>query len=100
MVTGGRKFGLSARVSSDNPTAVGQVLERVVGGSCTITAVEGGFEVEGELKGKSARDLNRNLLSEMRRVEKRTRIRSEWTSGKTVEKFFDYVPKGTKTTQS
>jgi len=36
----------------------------------------------------------------MRRVEKRTRLRSEWTSGKTVEKFFDYVPKGTKTAQT
>ncbi len=31
----------------------------------------------------------------MRRAEKRTRMRAEWTSGKTAERFFDYVPKGT-----
>jgi hypothetical protein len=37
------------------------------------------------------------LLSELRRAEKRTRIRTEWVfSGNTVEKFFDYVPKGTR----
>lgn len=30
----------------------------------------------------------------MRRVEKRTRIRSEWTSEGVTERFFDYVPKG------
>ena len=95
-----KKFGLSARVSSDNPAAIKRVLEQAAGGHCRITAIDGGFEVRGELEGESARDLNRNLLSEMRRVEKRTRIRSEWTSGKTIEKFFDYVPKGTKTTQT
>ena len=96
----GKKFGLSARVSSNNPPAVKRFLERVVGERCKITSVDGEFEVKGELEGESARDLNRNLLSEMRRVEKRTRLRSEWTSGKTVEKFFDYVPKGTKTAQT
>jgi hypothetical protein len=100
MAPGAKKFGLSARVSSNDPPAVKLVLERAVGGRCRITSVEGGFEVKGELEGESARDLNRNLLSEMRRVEKRTRIRSEWTSGKTVEKFFDYVSKGTKTAQT
>jgi hypothetical protein len=35
-------------------------------------------------------------LSEMRRAEKKTRLRAEWTSGGITEKFFDYVPKGTK----
>jgi hypothetical protein len=33
------------------------------------------------------------LLSELRRVEKKTRLRAEWTSGNTTERFFDYVPK-------
>jgi coenzyme F420-reducing hydrogenase delta subunit len=59
-----------------------------------VKPMGGGFEIRGEFEGESARDLNRRLLSEMRRVEK-TRIRAEWTSAKTVERFFDYVPKGT-----
>jgi hypothetical protein len=38
-------------------------------------------------------ELNRSLLSALRKVEKRTRLRAEWTSGKTTERFFDYVSK-------
>jgi hypothetical protein len=91
-----RRFKLLARISSENPVVIKSVLEHTVGERCTIVPIEGGFEVSGELKGSSARDLNRWLLSEMRRAEKKTRIRAEWTSGETVEKFFDYVPKGTR----
>jgi hypothetical protein len=36
------------------------------------------------------------LLSELRKAEKKTRIRSEWTSEDTTEKFFDYSLKQTK----
>jgi hypothetical protein len=89
-----KKFRLSARISSDNPSAVQPVLERLISKG-KIKAVQDGFEVEADLEGESARALNRMLLSEMRRAEKRTRIRAEWTSGNTIEKFFDYVPKGT-----
>jgi hypothetical protein len=46
------------------------------------------------MRGESARDLNRALLSALRRLERRTRLRAEWTSGGTTERFFDYVPKG------
>jgi kynureninase len=88
-----RTFKLSARISSDNPSVVKPVLKRLVGKG-KIKAVQDGFEVEAVLAGDSARTLNRMLLSELRRAEKRTRIRAEWTSGSTIEKFFDYVPKG------
>ena len=90
-----RKFRLSARISSDNPSVIRPILERLISGKGAIKSIENGFEVEADLKGESARDLNRMLLSEMRKAEKRTRIRAEWTSGNTIEKFFDYVPKGT-----
>jgi hypothetical protein len=90
------KFKLSARISSDNPPAIKPVLERIIGNRGIIKPTSEGFELEAELDGESARDLNRMLLSEMRKVEKKTRIRSEWTLGNTIEKFFDYVPKGTK----
>ena len=91
-----KTFKLSARISSDTLAAIKPVLKRLVGARGTIKPVEEGFAVEADLEGESARDLNRMLLTEMRKVERRTRIRAEWTSGDTVEKFFDYVPKGTR----
>ena len=94
------RFSLHARVSTDNPTAVQPVLARMVPHG-TVTRTEDGqeFVVEGVLEGTSARDLNRTLLSELRRAEKRTRLRSEWTNGKATERFFDYVPKGLQKTR-
>lgn len=89
-----RKFRLLAKVSSNNPSAVRPVLERLVGTNGTITPSNDGFEVLANFEGQSAKDLNRMLLSEMRRAEKKTRLRAEWTFDETVEKFFDYVPKG------
>jgi len=90
-----KRFKLYARVSSDNPQAIKPVLERIIGNEGTIRPASEGFEVTAELDGGSARDLNRMLLSEMRKVEKKTRIRAEWTLGNTTERFFDYVPKAT-----
>jgi hypothetical protein len=90
------KFKLSACISSDNLSAIKPVLERIIGNEGTIKPTSDGFEVNAELYGESARDLNRMLLSEMRKVEKKTRIRAEWTLGNTIEKFFDYVPKTTR----
>jgi hypothetical protein len=89
----GKKFRLVADVSSDDPRKIRAVLESVVG-AAAITAVPGGFHVEAELVGESARDLNRSLLSTLRRAERRTRLRAVWTAGGMTERFFDYVPKG------
>jgi hypothetical protein len=50
------------------------------------------------MEGESARELNRSLLSALRKVEKRTRLRAEWTSGETTERFLDYVSKKKITT--
>lgn len=91
-----RKFRLSAHVSSNNPSAIKSALERIVVNKGTIKQTDQGFEVEAALEGESARALNRMILSELRRVEKRTRIRAEWTSAGTIERFFDYVPKETR----
>ncbi len=88
-----KRFKLSARISSDNSSAIKPVLERIIDNEGTIKPTGEGFEVNAELNGESARDLNRMLLSEMRKAEKKTRIRAEWTSGNTIERFFDYVPK-------
>ena len=91
------RYSLHARISTDNPSAVEPVLTRMFP-SAIVTRSEDGqeFVVDVELDGASARDLNRALLSELRRAERRTRLRSEWTSGGTTERFFDYVPKGAR----
>ena len=91
-----KKFKLSATVSSANPSAVKPVLERIVSSNGSIRPSSDGFEVNAEFKGESARDLNRMLLNELRKAEKKTRLRSEWTSEDNVEKFFDYALKQTK----
>lgn len=90
-----RNFRLWANVSSDNLSAVKPILKRIIADMGITRQADKGFEVEAELEGESARDLNRMVLSELRKAEKRTRIRAEWTSGDIIERFFDYVPKGT-----
>ena len=52
--------------------------------------------VRTAVEGVSARDANRELLSELRRVERKTRLRAERTAGGSVERFFDYVAKGSR----
>ena len=91
-----RKFRLRAGVSSDNLSAIKPILERIIADKGTIRQINQGFEVEAELEGESARHLNRMVLSELRRAEKRTRIHAGWKSGNVIERFFDYVPKGTR----
>jgi hypothetical protein len=89
------KFKLKARVSSSNPRAIEPVLEALVGkGSVTKAGEE--LIVGAEMEGASAKELNRILLSGLRRAEKKTRLRAEWTSSSnTTERFFDYVLKKT-----
>ena len=87
-------FKLKARVSSSNPSAIQPVLEKLMTQGSVTRAGED-FLVEAEMEGTSAKELNRALLSALRRTEKRTRLRAEWTCGKTTERFFDYVLKKT-----
>jgi hypothetical protein len=93
-----KKLRLSAKVSSDNPSALKPVLARIFESKGTVKETDQGFEIDAELEGESAVALNRTLLSELRRAEKKTRMRSQWTSGNTTEKFFDYVLKATLNT--
>jgi len=62
----------------------------------SVSKVGDEIVVEAEMAGASARELNRAFLSALRKVEKSTTLRAEWTSDDgTVEKFFDYALKGT-----
>jgi hypothetical protein len=91
-----RRFSLVADVSTDDPAALGPILARLVGAE-HLSARRDGFHVACEMVGESAKDLNRALLSSLRRVVKKTRLRAAWTAGGTTERFFDYVSKGTRT---
>jgi hypothetical protein len=92
-----RSFKLFARVSTSNPEAIEPVLQKLISsnkrGSVRKGDTDDEFVVVTEMEGSSGKELNRSLLSELRRVEKKTRLRSEWTSKNTTESFFDYVLK-------
>lgn len=87
-------FDLVADVSSADPTAIEPVLRGLIDGE--IVPTDDGFHVVAKLSGESAQDLNQSLLSALRRVERRTRLRAVWTAGGVSERFFDYVPKGSR----
>ena len=89
-----RPFHLTAEVSSDSLTAIRPVLKQIVGG--TITDAPNGFHVDAWIEGTDPRELNRDILSALRRVERRTRLRSEWTADGVTHRFFDYVLKSTR----
>jgi len=90
-----KRFKLVARVSSSSPAAVKPALEKAVAKG-TVKEENGEFVVEAEFEGESAKELNRALLSTLRRVEKKTRLRAEWASDDgTTQRFFDYVSKKT-----
>jgi hypothetical protein len=92
-----RRFSIVARVNTNSPEAIWPALRKLVKkGTVKHGSDANEFLVTAEMFGESAKDLNRLFLSELRRVEKRTRLRSEWTSEDgTVQRFFDYVLKKT-----
>lgn len=88
-----KEFRLVARVSSSKPNAIRPVLKRIIT-TGSVSEKNEEFVIEARMNGESAKELNRFLLSELRRAEKRTRLRSAWTSSDNVtESFFDYVLK-------
>ena len=90
---GGIRLTLSARVTSDNLNAVGPVLKRLLP-RASIEKEGSEFVVKAEVEGDDAKELNRSLLSALRKAEKRTRLRAEWTTEEgTSYRFFDYVLK-------
>jgi hypothetical protein len=88
------KLKLKARVNRSDAQTIRQALDQLAAKS-SATKEGDEFIVEAEMEGASARELNRMLLSALRKVEKRTTLRAEWTSGDTTERFFDYVLKKT-----
>lgn len=91
VVQGSRKFHLRAWVSTDAYAAVRPILLRYVEGRGSFRETEEWFILEADVDGPSARELNDRLLRELRHVEKRTRLRAEWTREGVTERFFGAV---------
>jgi hypothetical protein len=87
-----------ADVSSERLPAVEEALQGLVRG--VISRNAGGLHVEASVAAGDPRDLNRQLLSALRRVERRTRLRAEWTVGETTHRFFDYALQGVRPTSA
>lgn len=88
-------FKLKARVSHSDAGTIRQALDQLAAKG-PVKEAAGEFMVEAEMEGASARELNRRLLSALRKVQRKTTLRAEWTSGDgTTERFFDYVLKKT-----
>jgi hypothetical protein len=88
------KLKLKARINRSDARTIRQALDQLVAkGSIKKEGDE--FVVEAAMEGASVKELNRALLSALRKVQKRTTLRAEWTSDDTTERFFDYVLKKT-----
>ena len=87
-------FTLKARINRSDAGTIREALDQIAAkGSVSQEGDE--FVVEAEMEGSNAKELNRTLLSALRKVNKRTTLRAEWTSGDTSERYFDYVLKKT-----
>lgn len=87
-------FKLKARINRSDVATIRQALDQLAAES-EIRKEGDEFLVESQMEGASAKELNRTLLSALRKVNNRTTLRAEWVSSDTTEKFFDYVPKKT-----
>ena len=88
-------FRLVGEVRTAARNEVRPVLNKLLPGG-QIRETDTGFEVGARLEGESAQELNRTLLTALRRIERRTTLRAEWSSGRTIERYFDYVRKSTQ----
>jgi hypothetical protein len=90
------KFKLKARISRSEAETIQQALDQLAAQG-TVTESGEDFLVEAEMEGASPRELNRALLSALRKVQKRTTLRAQWiSSDNTTERYFDYVLKKTR----
>jgi hypothetical protein len=89
------RFRLEGRISTDAPAALRPALRSLVP-EATVREDGPEFVVVGTLVGADAKEVNRTLLSALRRIERRTRLRALWTGEDGVRyRFFDYVLKRT-----
>ena len=73
------------------PGTIQNALEQLAAKGSVTKAAEG-FIVEAEVEGANAKELNRTLLSALRKVQMKATLRAEWVSrDKATETFCDYT---------
>ena len=86
-------FILKARINRSTAQTIRQALKQLPAKS-SVKKEGKEFVVEAKVEGACAKELNRTLLSALRKVQKRTTLRAEWTTGEgSTERYFDYVLK-------
>lgn len=90
-----KRFSPVAQIRTSDPAAARAVLA-VFAGHGSITESEEGLRIEAQLAGETARDLNRSLLSTLRRIDRRATLRAEWTARGITQRFFDYTLRATR----
>jgi hypothetical protein len=89
------KLKLKAQVSRSEAQTIRRALKQLAAKG-SIRKADEDFVVEAEMEGTSAKEMNRILLSALRKVERKATIRAEWVAGDNItERFFDYVLKKT-----
>ena len=87
-----QRFKLVAEINATDPVKSGAVLFRLIGVN-GMMRTENGFKVTTTMLGRSAAELNRELLSALRQVDKETTVKSEWRHGSLSERFCEYALK-------
>ena|SRR5215472_222905 len=86
------RFKLKARINRSDERTIRHALEQL-GANAEVNKVRDAFAVAAEIEGTSAEELNKNLLTTLRSVRGRTKLRAEWTSGYEItETYFDHRP--------
>ena len=86
-------FSFVADIGTRDPERIEPILVDFIGVD-GILRTDYGFRVRSTLEGPNARELNRKLLSLLRRVEQTATLEAEWTNNGTTERFVDYEPIG------
>lgn len=86
------RFKLKARISRSDERTIRHALQQL-GSDGEVKKVRGEFAVSAEIEGTSAEELNKSLISALKAVKKRTKLRAEWTSDDGIaQTFFDHLP--------
>src|SRR5271165_1378800 len=85
------RFNLKARINGTNDHAIQQALKQL-GAEGEVKKIRGAFALSAEIEGTSAEELNESLLSALKTIRKRTKLRAEWISDDgSTQIFFDHL---------
>ncbi len=86
-------YAFVADIGTKEPERLEPILVNFLGVD-GILRTDYGFRVRSTVEGPNARELNRKLLSLLRRAEQNATLEAEWTYNGTTERFVDYEPSG------